>query len=103
MHRHDKLFLAGFLLAAFSLASADLPRIEKREHGYQLLVNGKPFIILGGQVNNSSGWAAVLPDIWKTYDGLGANTVEIPVYWEAIEPQQGEFQFENVDRILASA
>jgi len=103
MNRYPKLFAIAALLGAVSLAGADLPRIEKRAHGWQFTVDGKPFIILGGQVNNSSGWAALLPEIWKTYDALGANTVEIPVYWEAIEPQQGGFQFDNVDRIIASA
>lgn len=101
MHGHRKFLIACFICAI--AAAADLPRIVKREHGWQLLVDGKPFIILGGQVNNSSGWASVLPEIWKTYDELGANTVEIPVYWEAIEPRQGSFEFDNVDRILASA
>ncbi len=91
------------LLCATVLPAAERPRIEKREHGWQLLVDGKPFLILGGQVNNSSGWAQTLPAISETVEAIGANTVEIPVYWEEIEPQQGQFRFENLDRILTWA
>lgn len=103
MNRRLHALLSVCLMSGIALSAAQLPRIEKRAHGWQLLVDGSPFLILGGQVNNSSGWASLLPDIWKTYDALGANTVEIPVYWDAIEPQQGRFEFENLDRIVASA
>ena len=96
-------FLLLLVLCATALCAAERPRIEQRAHGWQLLVDGKPFVILGGQVNNSSGWASTLPEIWETIGPLGANTVEIPVYWEQIEPQQGQFTFDNVDRILAWA
>ena len=95
-----RILLLSFLCAT-ALCAAERPRIEKQEHGWQLLVDGKPFLILGGQVNNSSGWPAALPQIWETFGALGANTVEIPVYWEEIEPKQGQFQFDTVDRILA--
>ncbi len=99
--RSTLIFL--LLLTAAALPAAERPRIEQRAHGWQLLVDGKPFLILGGQVNNSSGWPEILPQIWETIGALGANTVEIPVYWEEIEPQQGQFGFNNVDRILAWA
>jgi beta-galactosidase GanA len=96
------LFLVS-ALSACALGAAERARIEKRAHGWQLLVDGKPFVILGGQANNSSGWAEVLPQIWETIGALGANTVEMPAYWEDVEPRQGQFQFDNVDRILAWA
>jgi len=90
-------------LSLGALGAAERPRIEKRAHGWQLLVDGKPFLILGGQVNNSSGWTEVLPQVWETIGALGANTVEIPAYWEDVEPQPGQFRFGNVDSILTWA
>jgi hypothetical protein len=34
---------------------------------------------------------------------LHANTVEAPVYWEQLEPQEGRFDFSNVDQIVEGA
>jgi len=96
-------FPLTFVLAACSLAAAEMPRLQKTAHGWQFLVDGKPFLMLGGQVNNSSGWAAALPEIWKTAEMIHANTVEIPVYWENIEATRAQFQFGEVDQMVGWA
>ncbi|HEY9127264.1 MAG TPA: DUF5597 domain-containing protein [Acidobacteriaceae bacterium] len=81
-----------------------MPRVEKSASGsYQLFVDGKPYLILGAQVRNSSSWPSELERAWPLYKQLHANTAEIPVYWEVIEPQPGHFDFASVDRILAGA
>ncbi len=86
------------------LAQAEsIPRIAKQNGTYQLLVNDKPFLVLGAQVRNSSGWPSQLPDIWAQMRALHVNTVEIPVYWEQVEPKRGEFDFRNVDEIVNGA
>jgi beta-galactosidase GanA len=59
--------------------------------------------MLGAQANNSSNWAATLPKVWPAIDFLNANTLEIPVYWEQMEPKPGQFDFSAVDTILAQA
>src|SRR5947208_3174685 len=75
-----------------------------REGGrWALLVDGQPYLILGGQVHNSSGWPSELPAVWKSLAELHANTVEAPVYWEQMEPQEGEFSWDNVDAIVKGA
>lgn len=67
-------------------------------------VNGKPFFPLGGQTHNSSGYnRAELETAWKALEALQANTIEVPVYWEQIEAEEGNFQFEAVEDILAGA
>jgi beta-galactosidase GanA len=40
-------------------------------------------------VNNSSAWPSMLPKVWPAVEALHANTVEMPIYWEQFEPQQG--------------
>ena len=67
------------------------------------MVDGAPYLMLNDQVNNSSGWPAMLPKVWPAIDRLHANTVEIPVYWEQLEPVQGKFDFSVVDALLAGA
>lgn len=62
-----------------------------------------PYLILGGQIHNSSGWPSELPQVWESMAALHANTVEAPVYWEQFEPQPGKFDFTNVDAIVLGA
>ena len=73
--------------------SGGIPRIVEKDGRHALLVDGKPFLMLGGQVHNSSGWPAMLPEVWSAIETMHANTLEIPIYWEQVEPQQGKFDF----------
>ncbi len=67
-------------------------------------VNGKPFFILGGQVHNSSAYTKErMAPLWDTLVRMHANTAEVPVYWEQIEPVEGAFDFSIVDDLIAGA
>ncbi len=67
------------------------------------MVDGSPYLVLGAQVGNSAAWPAVLPDVWPALEAMHVNTAEMPVYWEQIEPRPGEFDWTNVDALLAGA
>jgi hypothetical protein len=83
--------------------AAEPPRIEQKDGRYTLLVDGRPFLILGGQIHNSSAWPSELPQVWESMAALHANTVEAPVYWEQLEPQEGQFDYANVDQVVEGA
>ena len=93
MRRSSALF---FVLMAGSVAAtleaqvkeAPLPRLVQRGGRFALFVDDAPFLMLGAQVNNSSAWPATLPKVWPAIEYLHANTVEMPVYWEQLEPRQ---------------
>ena len=92
------------LAAALPLAVAQskpIAQITKTASGvYQLLVDGKPFIILGGQVNNPSAFPDRMQRAWPEFKALHANTIEFPVYWDSIEPVEGKFDFSGFDEIV---
>jgi hypothetical protein len=75
----------------------------QKDGRYALMVDGRPYLILGGQIHNSSGWPVELPQVWESMAALHANTIEAPVYWEQLEPQEGRFDFTNVDQIVEGA
>ncbi len=98
--------LAIFLLASLAAPAqtpAALPAIVRGPHGYSFELHGRPYLILGAQVHNSSGWPRRLAPQWSRFAAWHFNTVEVPVYWETIEPQPGQFHFGQLDRILAGA
>jgi hypothetical protein len=81
-----------------------IPSLERVGQRYRLLVDGKPFLILGGQAHNSSATNPQdLEPVWRSLTALHANTAEVPLYWELIEPQTGRFDFHLADEILAGA
>ena len=100
-------FFAAILLVAIIAPpwplQAQAPQIVQKDGHYALLVDGKPYLVLGGQIHNSSGWPSELPQVWESMAALHANTVEAPVYWEQLEATEGQFDFSNVDAIVLGA
>jgi hypothetical protein len=98
--------LVSTLLAAAIPAVAqagDTPHIVEKQGRHALIVDGAPFLMLGAQANNSSAWPSALPRVWPAMEALNVNTVEMPVAWEQIEPQEGHFDFTVVDTLLEQA
>jgi len=96
-------WMAACLGVMPAVAANDLPHLVAQNGRHALIVDGKPFLMLGAQVNNAANYASALPKVWPTIDALGANTVEVPVAWEQIEPVEGKFDFSFLDTLLDQA
>ena len=80
------------------------PCIAEKGNQKVLLVDGKPFIMLAGEVHNSdSSSPAYMEQIWKIAEELGMNSLLLPVTWEMVEPVEGEFHFEILDQLIDQA
>lgn len=93
--------LTGFCFSVF--CAAELPRIVSENGKHALFVDGSPYLILGAQANNSSNYPAALKDVWPTINSIHANTLEINVAWEQIEPIEGTFDFSYLDTLIKEA
>ena len=104
MHRFRCLLLFfAFILAGNLAFASDPPKLIQKDGRWAFLVDGQPYLILGGQIHNSSAWPSELPQVWKSAANLHANTIAAPIYWEQFEPQQGKFDFTNVDALVNGA
>ena len=99
--------LAGiFFLAGFSLHAQDSarPHLEKRGAATQLVVDGKPFLMLAGELHNScSSSLEYMKPEWPKLAAIPLNTVLTPLSWELVEPTEGKYDFALVDGLLAQA
>ncbi|HET7101973.1 MAG TPA: beta-galactosidase, partial [Terriglobia bacterium] len=83
--------------------AAEAPKVVQKDGRYALMVDGQPYLVLGGQIHNSSAWPSELPQVWESMAALHANTVEAPVYWEQFEAEEGHFDYTNVDALVEGA
>ena len=95
--------MAASVGLAQGVIASPMPKVVEKDGRWALMVDGAPYLMLGVQVNNSSAWPGMLPQVWPAVDKLYANTVEAPVYWEQMEPVKGKFDFSVVDALLAGA
>ena len=88
----------GLCLACAAVSAQDLPTVRIENGASQLLIHGKPFLALAGELGNSSaGTAAEADTILPRLEKLHFNTVLMPVAWGEIEPAEGQFDFSIPD------
>jgi beta-galactosidase GanA len=94
------LLLTGFVFAQ----SPSIPHLERQGNTIKLIVKDKPFLVLGGELHNSStSGTAYMRPIWEQMAQKNLNTVVAPVYWELLEPEEGKFDFTLVDSMILGA
>ncbi len=92
-----------FFVMILPAAGQSFPKVEQHDGRHSLQVDGKSYLVLGAQVHNSSGWPDALNATWPAIRQLRANTIMVPVYWQAIEPQPNKYDFSTVDSVLDGA
>ena len=99
------IFLAiALCLFTATLHAADLPHIRMENGTGQLIVHGQAYLILGGELGNSSAGTEAQADvIVPKLSRMHVNTILMPVAWEQIEPKEGGFDFSILDHWIEVA
>src|SRR3954465_10335002 len=97
------LFIFTFFLD-FAAQSQSLPHLMKKGYSQQLIVQDQPYLILGGELGNSTASSMeYMQPAWDKLSAMHLNTILAPVYWELMEPEEGKFDFALVDKLIAAS
>ena len=106
--RITRLIIISILIACLppvcAAQNSAIPHLRKQGTAIQLVVDDRPFLVLAGELGNSSSSSLdYMKPIWPKLVALNLNTVLVPVYWELIEPAEGKFDFALVDGLIQEA
>jgi beta-galactosidase GanA len=97
-------FTALGMAASLSAAAQDAPHLKQQGTVKQLIVDGKPMLILGGELGNSTASdLKYLNGYWPTLKTIGLNTIIAPVEWDQIEPKEGSYDFAPLEGLIQQA
>jgi hypothetical protein len=99
------LFALGLAAApAQQKRDVPIPHLEKRGSATQLIVDGKPMLLLAGELgNNTSSSLEYMQAVWPRLAKMNLNAVLAPVAWDWIEPEENKFDFKVVDGLILEA
>lgn len=91
-------------VSAQTQATAPIPRLEKRGAATQLIVDGKPWLSLAGELlNNAASTAENVRPAWANLAKANLNTALVGVGWGWTEPEEGKYDFTALDGALRDA
>lgn len=92
------LFLCAYVSCVLEAQTTVLPELQIKDGISHFLLQGKPYLILGGEIGNSSAGTAAQADVvLPRLRAMHMNTALVPVAWEQIEPQEGTYDFTILD------
>lgn len=106
------LWVAIYLLTTVKVVVAqsnnsfvnEIPCLKTENNITRLIVDGKPFLMLAGELHNSTSSAPeYFAEAMNNAVAMNVNTVIASVAWEQFEPVEGQYDFSYIDYILKNA
>lgn len=97
------LFLIMFALAQ-TLAQTSIPHLAKKGSATQLIVEDEPFLMIAGEVHNSSASTVkYMTPLFPKLKQMNINSVFVTLAWEQFEPEEGVYDYTLVEAIIDKA
>lgn len=101
---HSLALLSSLALFPSLATAQDLPHVQRNGSATQLMVEGKPYLALGGELHNSSASSpAYMAPIWDRLEANNVKTVISVASWDQTEPSEGHFNFSALDDQIKQA
>ena len=94
----------GQVLPVSKTSETKIPHLRKQGTATQLIVDGKPFLLLAGELgNNTATSIEYMKWVWPKLVNTKLNSVLAAVSWAQIEPEEGKFNFSVLDSVIHGA
>jgi beta-galactosidase GanA len=85
-------------------AQKNIPHLAKNGNATQLMVDNKPFLMIAGEVHNSSASTIeYMTPLFPKLKKMNLNSVFVTLAWEQFEPKEGVYDYTLVDAIIENA
>ena len=84
--------------------ASGIPRLKQQGAATQLIVDGKPFLALAGELGNNTATSLEnMEPIWPKLVSGNLNCVLVAITWAQMEPVEGKYEFALVDSLIQEA
>ncbi len=103
MKKISLLFLSIVVFTQI-IAQSNIPHLAKKGSATQLIVDNEPFLMIAGEVHNSSASTVeYMTPLFPKLKAMNLNSVFVTLAWEQFEPEEGVYDFTLVDAIIDKA
>jgi len=104
LHRTYKYTILVLFALIYCISIQAGIKLQKQGTATQLVVNGKPMLLLAGELSNSAATSPTdIKNAMRKMKRSRVNSVFVPAYWEFVEPQEGKYDFSLVDSVISNA
>ncbi|MDO4215858.1 MAG: DUF5597 domain-containing protein [Bacteroidales bacterium] len=101
-----KILLILVAICCSQWSAAQIPTLQGKGKQTKLMVDGKPFVMLSGELHNSTASSIAYMEKERTFQrmkDMGLNSVIATISWEQFEPTEGTFDYTLMDYLLKQA
>lgn len=104
MNKISILVLFFIALSILTTNAQEIPHLKKANNATQLIVNNQPFLMIAGEVHNSSASTIeYMEPLFPKLKAMNLNSVFVTLAWEQFEPTEGVYDYTLVDAIIENA
>src|SRR5271165_246667 len=88
----------------YAQSGSGIPHLQKQGTAAQLIVDGKPFLALTGELGNNTATSLEnMQPIWPKLVSGNLNCALVAISWAQMEPAEGKYEFALVDGLIQEA
>jgi len=99
-----QIVLLVMINSCLSSAQSEIAYLKKKGSATQLMVNNEPFLMIAGEVHNSSASTEkYMEPLFPKLKAMNLNSVFVTLAWEQFEPEEGVYDYSLVEAIIDNA